>query len=321
MGIGEGTGWGSISKLWVIVLSLAALSVIGVTEAKAQLVVSGTKVAFRIPDPVQKYPQEMFELMAYRQERRLPNRVRPGLVVSEESCAAQANVVSRIVQDIYRSNNLQDVFQVTPGILFEVLCPTSPYSALGNPKDSFAHIAFSTSTHIVSINALVFKYLKSEDELAYILGHEIAHIIFFHGLGQMHLERDLTAQVHTGQLPKIRASSIVWKYLADNEAQADKYGMLLSWNAGYSPMVVRRALDFVNSFSLDLSGAKGIDRLRKWLDMRKVTKHDYHGTHRERQRRVEDMFGEEQIKEFKKIKPKVSEEFIEAKSQMRAMVP
>ncbi|NDW45635.1 M48 family metalloprotease [Ruegeria sp. PrR005] len=82
--------------------------------------------------------------------------------------------------------------------------------------------------------------MESEAELAGILGHEIAHIDLYHCVNlvqnQMILERlglgDIGAIIALGE------RFLLLGYSEVEEAEADRYGMLLTAQAGYSPLNV-----------------------------------------------------------------------------------
>ncbi len=82
--------------------------------------------------------------------------------------------------------------------------------------------------------------MESEAELAGILGHEIAHIDLYHCVNlvqnQMILERlglgDIGAIIALGE------RFLLLGYSEVEEAEADRYGMLLTAQAGYSPLSV-----------------------------------------------------------------------------------
>lgn len=79
--------------------------------------------------------------------------------------------------------------------------------------------------------------MTSEDELAFVLGHEIEHIDHYHAVERVQVE----AQMHrmdldaVGQITEIPVS--IWQagYSKDEEFEADREGLRLASAAGYSP--------------------------------------------------------------------------------------
>ncbi|HEY2857224.1 MAG TPA: M48 family metalloprotease [Terracidiphilus sp.] len=87
--------------------------------------------------------------------------------------------------------------------------------------------------------------MKSEDELAFVLGHEIEHVDHHHAVERVQVE----AQLHkmdldvVGEITQIPVS--IWQaaYSKDEEFEADREGLRLSSAAGYSPRGAINALE------------------------------------------------------------------------------
>lgn len=93
--------------------------------------------------------------------------------------------------------------------------------------------AFTTHKGI-SVTTAMLEFLQSPDELAVVLGHEIAHVV------RGHLSGSYLGVGYT--LPFSR----------DVEREADRVGLELAYNAGYDPRV---GVDIWERFASDLSGA------------------------------------------------------------------
>jgi predicted Zn-dependent protease len=90
--------------------------------------------------------------------------------------------------------------------------------------------------------------IASEDELAFVLGHEIEHIDHYHAVERVQVEaqlKNLNLDVVSG-LAKIPISLWQAGYSKDEEMEADREGLRLSVAAGYSP---RGAVDLLVRWS------------------------------------------------------------------------
>jgi predicted Zn-dependent protease len=93
----------------------------------------------------------------------------------------------------------------------------------------------------------LLRQMHSEDELAFVLGHEIEHVDHYHAAERVQLE----AQLHKLNLDVFaEAASIplsLWQagYSKDEEFEADREGLLLSAAAGYS---AQGAVDLMKTF-------------------------------------------------------------------------
>ena len=89
--------------------------------------------------------------------------------------------------------------------------------------------------------------MHSEDELAFVLGHEIEHIDHYHAVERVQVE----ARLHKLNLDVIADLAGIplslWQagYTKDEEFEADREGLLLAAASGYSP---QGAVDLLNTF-------------------------------------------------------------------------
>jgi predicted Zn-dependent protease len=110
--------------------------------------------------------------------------------------------------------------------------------------------AFALPGGYVYVSRGLLALASSEDELANVVGHEIAHVIGRHAAIQQAIERQRSPFV----LPWYRAGEDA-AYSRDMERQADREGQLLAAAAGYDPMALSRflaALDRNERFSRGL---------------------------------------------------------------------
>jgi predicted Zn-dependent protease len=97
--------------------------------------------------------------------------------------------------------------------------------------------AFALPGGHVFVGLGLFKQMKSEDELACVIGHEIEHVDHFHAAERIQIEArleklDLDAVAALAQIPLA-----LWRagYSKDQELEADREGLRLAATAGYSP--------------------------------------------------------------------------------------
>ena len=107
--------------------------------------------------------------------------------------------------------------------------------------------AFALPGGHVFVGQGLLDLMRSEDEVAFVLGHEIEHIDHYHSAERVQVEArmrklDLGA---LGQLAELPAELWQAGYGKDEEAEADREGLRLACLSGYSP---RGALDLLNRF-------------------------------------------------------------------------
>jgi predicted Zn-dependent protease len=111
-----------------------------------------------------------------------------------------------------------------------------PYTFTVLPDHNMIN-AFSLPGGPVYIGEGMLDLMMSEDELANVLGHEIEHIDHHHSVERVQLEaklKNLNLDVLGGLL---QIPVELWQagYNKDEESEADREGMLLAVQSGYSP--------------------------------------------------------------------------------------
>jgi len=107
--------------------------------------------------------------------------------------------------------------------------------------------AFALPGGHVFIGQGLLNQMTTEDELAFVLGHEIEHIDHYHAIERMQIE----AQLHNLNLDALAEVTelpmSLWQagYSKDQEFEADREGLRLAALAGYSP---EGAIDIFNRF-------------------------------------------------------------------------
>lgn len=87
--------------------------------------------------------------------------------------------------------------------------------------------AFAFSDGSVYVLKGLFKTTESENEIAFVIAHEIAHIILKHNEKQINYKEKLNLKNNDSRLRE---------FSREQEYEADKYGILYSIHAGYSPL-------------------------------------------------------------------------------------
>jgi predicted Zn-dependent protease len=94
----------------------------------------------------------------------------------------------------------------------------------------------------------LLRQIHSEDELAFVLGHEIEHVDHYHSIERVQIE----AQLHKLNLDVVAELAemplTLWQvgYTKDQEFEADREGLLLAAESGFSP---QGAIDLMNTFA------------------------------------------------------------------------
>jgi len=149
--------------------------------------------------------------------------------------------------------------------------------------------AFALPGGQIFITEALLRLLKSEDELAAVLGHEIGHVLARHSaehLAKQQLTQQIIGAVVIGsgsydaaQLAQLAGSLINMKHGRDDEIESDALGMRLVGEAGYDPramIAVMQALEKASGgsrqpefASTHPSPANRIERIRENLEKMK----------------------------------------------------
>lgn len=129
--------------------------------------------------------------------------------------------------------------------------PDVPYDFRFTVLDSPGTFAFTHAGGYVYISRGMVALANSEDELAAVLAHEIAHVLSRHGAerAQMSRSTDLREQ---------GAMELVFAFTRDHELEADAMSVPILLAAGYDPFAQGRFLRVVERHDI-VNVAEGID--------------------------------------------------------------
>lgn len=123
--------------------------------------------------------------------------------------------------------------------------------------------AFALPGGQIFITAAMLSKLKTEDAVASVLGHEIAHVIHRHSAEQMAQKGLLngiiqgvamgSGSMNGGQIAQYVGQMVNMKYGRDDELESDEYGVKYCHQAGYDP---RAALEVMRVLQ-EASGGRG----------------------------------------------------------------
>jgi len=119
--------------------------------------------------------------------------------------------------------------------------------------------AFALPGGQVFITAGLYNLLKSEDQLAGILGHEIGHVINRHGSEHM-AKAELTQQLvlatqvgsggyDQGMIAQYVGQMVNLKYGRADEIESDEYGVKYLIESGYQPEAMIEVMEILNEAS------------------------------------------------------------------------
>ncbi|QDS85988.1 MULTISPECIES: M48 family metalloprotease [Rosistilla] len=130
-------------------------------------------------------------------------------------------------------------------------------------KDPQTINAFALPGGQVFITAALYSRLQTEGQLAGVLGHEIGHVLSRHGaqrLAKQKLTSGLVGaagvaggDISSAQLAQAIGQMLNMKYGRDDELESDRWGVLLTAQAGYDPRAMLGVMQILD----EASGSNG----------------------------------------------------------------
>lgn len=155
-------------------------------------------------------------------------------------CPAITKVLTKIFDRIVEANSLQKFINDGPGMGLVVDCHDPKYG-VALKKSKGPHCNYYNA---IVIGSGIVKGLDSEDEIAFVISHEMAHVL----QGHSEINWNFSEQ-HKDMDTKSRAYRRLRKpIVTEQEAQADELGVILMGNAGYSPLKAPQALHNAKKF-------------------------------------------------------------------------
>jgi len=202
------------------------------------LIVNGENYSFKLPErPI--ISQESYEKYVAVSNFASRKSIHLSPQVTEKTCPKSTKILKKIYDQIIDKNNLHSFMMNGPNIKFRIRCQDDKYDFNMN-KFSGPHVDV---TNNLIIPASVVYALKSEDEIGFIIAHEVAHIIMGHM--EIHFNEHL-AYLNDNPLKISQEDQFKQKHM--HEFEADLYGAILMWNAGYNPFSAYVSLKNISQF-------------------------------------------------------------------------
>lgn len=150
------------------------------------------------------------------------------LPIARNSCPAITALYEDLYNKIIEANGLTEFVQDGPGISLRIECTFSRTRLMFG----LSRGAQTDLNNNVILDSRVALAADSEDEVAFVLGHEIAHALFGHG----ELQRD--HEIELRKLLRVSKKAVEARRLeivTAHEDIADRFGALLILNTGYNP--------------------------------------------------------------------------------------
>lgn len=213
-------------KHWVgfgVIVSMAVIAVLTVQRGRLTAEVSPAPLLYLVADTEQ-------ELM------RLPVTLTR---ISDQQEIAIGDDMARSAASQLRTPDSSEAHEITDYInrvgenVAQHAQRKLPYRFHYIPNDNFIN-AFALPGGHVFLGKGLLNLMKTEDELANVLGHEVEHIDLRHCVDRVQIEAQ-TRQLPLGALAQIPVHIFEAGYSKQQELEADRYGTTLAVAAGYSP--------------------------------------------------------------------------------------
>lgn len=111
--------------------------------------------------------------------------------------------------------------------------------------------AFATHSGVIFFNVGLIAKIKTEDELAYIMCHELAHFVRGHSMKQYTYNEEIDSE--RGEYKKTDWETKMFSkanYSQQHELEADSLGLLFYLNTEYNPVAAKEALGNLETYYL-----------------------------------------------------------------------
>lgn len=197
-----------------------------------------------------------FSYVGKTQENPLTGEKQKVSLSPEQEVAMGLQSAPRMAQEyggLYPDQNVQNQVSAVGNRVLQVFNQELGARGASNPykfnfyvlRDDKTVNAFALPGGQVFITAALLGRLKSEDQLAGVLGHEIAHVIHRHSSEQMaktEFYQGLAGAANAsagdlgaGQIASYVANMSLMQYGRDDELESDEFGVKYMIKAGYNP--------------------------------------------------------------------------------------
>lgn len=134
----------------------------------------------------------------------------PGLIVDGDRCPAQVALIKKIIIELSNKNGLDHFLKAEPGLRISIGCGYRNFELTGLKNGG-----------VILLPGAVIGKLSDEDQIAFILAHEVSHYLLAHD-----------EQALFWQMTNFEVDSISLK---QRESDADTLALLLMSRSGYNP--------------------------------------------------------------------------------------
>ena len=227
----------------------------GSSNLKFRLIIGLVMVAFAY-----------FSYLSKTQENALTGEKQKVSMTPEQEVAMGLQSAPQMAQEyggLYPDNEVQNQVKAVGMKLVNTFNQELAAKGISNPykfnfyvlRDPKTINAFALPGGQVFITAGLLSRLKSEDQLAGVLGHEIGHVIHRHSSVQMAKSEFLqglagaamasAGDMGAGQIASYVAQMKMLKYGRDDELQSDEFGVKAMIQSGYNPEAMIEVMEIL----------------------------------------------------------------------------
>ena len=193
--------------------------------------VSGDHLSFIVPD------RPVYDKAAYDEQMKIARSIPDfgadfvhGL--DQHECPVATALLVKIFRHLVDANGLKPFIDQGPGMALAVSCDDGL-----SHQDGLLSGAEAIGTNTIVFGAGLAQALASEDEIAFIMAHEMSHVLLGHTEFSFY-EASMPAEQRNSPREEKRKQQLTSVF----EPAADIHGAILTWNAGYNPYAGPAAL-------------------------------------------------------------------------------